>query len=402
MFDYILTWPILTTSVVIVLALCYLLFGLNRYISSVATYAAKCDNGNDEAIDHWPGVSVIVYAKDDASNLRTLLPQILEQEYSGQFEVIVVNDGHPAEAEQIIAQLEQVYSNLYMTFVPENSRSLSRRKLCITLGIKAARHDVILLTGGDCRVTSKHWIRLMAAPFANPATSVVLGHSFPVITDQTTKKIKRAPLNIFKIFDMEWTQTAHLSWAIAGHPYRGQGCNLAYRRAIFFENKGFSRSLGLVYGDDDIFINEISSSQNTKVQLSHDSMIAQVARDFNSAFTAQRLRYDFTAKYLPKTAKRMFNSSSWVVWLLTASTVVLSALNYMNQAWIIMALPIALYLLWWIVSAISWRRTARMLRLKMSRWIIVLLPILIMWHPFYNMYFKIRGRSSRAANLSWS
>ncbi len=51
--------------------------------------------------------------------------------------------------------------------------------------------------------------------------------------------------------------------AVGGYrrtPYRGASGNIAFRRDKFFDNKGFSSSLNLRSGDDDIFINEFTDA----------------------------------------------------------------------------------------------------------------------------------------------
>ena len=68
----------------------------------------------------YPSVSVVVYSQTDATNLRTLIPQILEQDYPAPMEVIVVNDEGSEQTESTVSELELRYSNLYMTFAPVN------------------------------------------------------------------------------------------------------------------------------------------------------------------------------------------------------------------------------------------------------------------------------------------
>ena len=87
-----------------------------------------------------PPLSVIICAHEEVENLRRNLPAILEQDYP-QFEVIVINDGEKSESEDYLTQLENRYSNLYHSFVPDSSRYISRKKLAVTLGIRAARYD---------------------------------------------------------------------------------------------------------------------------------------------------------------------------------------------------------------------------------------------------------------------
>ena len=142
----------------------------------------------------YPSVSVVVYSQTDATNLRTLIPQILEQDYPAPMEVIVVNDEGSEQTESTVSELELRYSNLYMTFAPLNSRNLSRRKLAITLGVKAARYDVLLLTRGNCRIDSPLWLRSMMRHIA-AGKEVVIGYAEPTGEDlaDTDRRPRRRP-----------------------------------------------------------------------------------------------------------------------------------------------------------------------------------------------------------------
>ncbi|WP_286331510.1 glycosyltransferase, partial [Duncaniella freteri] len=270
MFEIYLTPIIITLLSVLVISALYLLFGFRHYVSSVSRQVAAdnerslnyADSGSTTDAAGYPPVSVIVYSEDDASNLEILLPQILEQDYPAPFEVIVVNDGAISSTKDVIARLEQRYYNLYMTFTPQESRSLSRKKLAVTLGIKAAKYNVLVHTTGNCQIPSGQWLKRMASHFS-PSTDIVLGYAIPAVSDGVDEPWKRLHSFDRVRSDVEW-----LSWAIAGRPYRGDGCNIAYRREMFFRNKGFSRSLDLKYGDDDVFVSEVARKGNTAVELS--------------------------------------------------------------------------------------------------------------------------------------
>ena len=150
MFEISFTPVIIALLAVLSVSAIYLLAGFRHYVASVGR-RVTADSGRDDSVaaDYvFPPMSVIVYSEDDAANLEVLLPQILDQDYPSPFEVIVVNDGAMDSTKDVIARLEQRYSNLYMTFTPQESRSLSRKKLAVTLGIKAAKYNVLLHTVG--------------------------------------------------------------------------------------------------------------------------------------------------------------------------------------------------------------------------------------------------------------
>ncbi|MDL2208974.1 glycosyltransferase [Parabacteroides sp. OttesenSCG-928-O15] len=91
----------------------------------------------------YPPVSIVVYAKNESENLRKNLPSLLKQDYPN-YEVIVVNDGSTDESDNVLKTFEQEYGHLYHTYIPQDVKYLSRKKLALTVGIKAAKNSILL------------------------------------------------------------------------------------------------------------------------------------------------------------------------------------------------------------------------------------------------------------------
>lgn len=391
MFEIELTTTIITLYSILALCFLYLVFGFRYYVVSVRKKIAEDNKSNlPEEANAYPNVSVIVYSEDDAQNLEMLLPQILGQDYPAMKEVIVVNDGAIGSTKDVIARLEQQYSNLYMTFTPMDSRSLSRKKLAVTLGIKAARYETILLTTGKCRITSKTWMKTMMRHFM-AGKEIVIGYAAPIISDDSTENIKRR-----HSFDIVWAAIEYLSWAIAGHPYRGNCHNLAYRRSVFFKNKGFSKSLNLKYGDDDVFINEVANRKNTATELSTASIVEVIEQQPSKSFKQNKIRYEYTAKKLKTFSRYVFSSFSWAWWLSIGTAVALSIIGLPSL--IPMIVSCVLLFTMWIVLMISWRRTSVELG---GRPLLLTFPWLMSLHPIFNLYYRIVGYIKRESNLTW-
>lgn len=208
-----------------------------------------------------PPVSVIICAREESENLRRNLSGILEQDYP-QFEVIVINDGDTDESEDYLTLLEEKYPHLYHSFVPDSSRYISRKKLAVTLGIKASKYEWLVFTDAKCLPQSNQWLRLMARNFTSRA-QVVLGYS--------GYECGKGWLQRQICFDNLFTSMRYLGLALAGKPYMGIGRNLAYRKELFYQQKGFSAHLNLQRGDDDLFINHVATSENTRVETDADA-----------------------------------------------------------------------------------------------------------------------------------
>lgn len=208
-------------------------------------------------------ISVIIYARDEAENLRRNLPAVLAQDYP-QFEVIVITDSDKDECADYLTQLEGQYPNLYHSFIPDSSRYISRKKLAVTLGIRASKYDWMVLTEPDCLPQSNRWLQLLARNFTT-RTQVVLGYSG---YDRGRGWLARNAA-----FDTLFSAMRYLGWALARSPYMGIGRNLAYRKEAFYAHKGFSAHLNLLRGDDDLFVNGIADAENTRVETDPDAAV---------------------------------------------------------------------------------------------------------------------------------
>lgn len=101
-------------------------------------------------------ISVIVCAKNEAENIAEFLPKILEQEYT-DFEVVLVDDQSKDNTEYVLKELKAKYQNLKIVKIEEHVKHRVGKKFALTLGIKAAKHEYLLLTDADCIPSSKNW-----------------------------------------------------------------------------------------------------------------------------------------------------------------------------------------------------------------------------------------------------
>lgn len=215
--------------------------------------------------EEWPGVSVIVCARNEEDNLRNYLHTLLNQDYP-KYEVIVVDDGSEDQTAMVLEQYTRLNKHMYRTFVPREARVISSKKLALTIGVKAARYDYLLMTDADCRPESRNWIREMMSGFVRGGeqTEVVLGYGAYF----ENKTLLSSLIN----YDTLFIGLQYLGMAAAGHPYMGVGRNLAYKKSTFFNNNGFRGLLNERAGDDDLFVNKITNRSNTAVVCSPDSI----------------------------------------------------------------------------------------------------------------------------------
>jgi cellulose synthase/poly-beta-1,6-N-acetylglucosamine synthase-like glycosyltransferase len=215
-----------------------------------------------------PPVSVIVCARNENENLTDYLTTLLSQDYPC-FEVIVVDDSSEDGTDLLLERWSRQFTNLYHTFVPRGARVLSSKKLALTIGLKAAHYEHILLTDADCRPESRYWIREMANGFTNN-TEIVLGFS-PYFE-------RKGLLNRLIGYDTLFNGLQYMGMARSGHPYMGVGRNLAYKRSTFFNTGGFKGLLSNRAGDDDLFVNRVATKRNTTVVVNKNSLMWSVPK----------------------------------------------------------------------------------------------------------------------------
>jgi len=278
---------------VLCLAFFYQLYFYLRFVNGVLRLRSKTNKEKITFLTEQPPVSVIICAKDEADNLRQFLPFILQQDYP-DFEVIVINDGSTDETEGLLNDLSVEYPNLRTTFVPVGARNLSTKKLGLTLGIKAAKNELLLFTDADCMPEDNTWIARMARNFS-PDTDFVLGYGAYLN--------KKGLLNMLITYDTLFIALQYMGMAIARKPYMGVGRNMAYRKETFFLNKGFASNLNLISGDDDLFVNKASNKRNTKVEIAPDSITWSEPNNTFSGWFFQKERHLSVSSYYKASSK---------------------------------------------------------------------------------------------------
>ncbi len=248
------------------------------------------------AVDSKEGVSVVISAKNELENLKKLMPVLLAQQYH-DFEIILVDDKSTDGTYEWAKELELKEDKLQLVRIDETPDHINNKKYAITLGIKAAKHDRILLTDADCLPASDRWISEMSGGFSKPKKKFVLGYS--------QYMEKKGFLNLFIRFETMHTALHYTGLALLGRPYMGVGRNLAYRRSIFLQNNGFGRFSDIVGGDDDLFVNTYAKRKNTSVILSGEGTVYSFPKTRWSDFIIQKTRHLSVGKHYRKTDKML-------------------------------------------------------------------------------------------------
>ncbi|MBD5425024.1 MAG: glycosyltransferase [Bacteroides sp.] len=381
------------------LALIASLWLLTAYRSRIAGVGAAIRRQTAQAFNpspkpEPPAVSIVIVAGDHAEALETLLGKIFGQEYPSPMEVVVVNDGKSDEIKDVITRIRHLEhrDNLFLTFIPENLRNVSRRKLALTLGVKAAHNPVIVALTEESKLYSTQWLMRMVQPFMRPEIEVVIGSALPA-TKFDTGFGRR-----YRSFTHGHDAAIWLSSALRGKAWRGHRANMAFRTESFFSSGAMSGALNLRNGDDDIFISKLARRDNTEVVCAAQAAVRYAHPTSRQQFRRERPARFFTQRSL-RVPRLFFGASSLAAWTLLLASAGAIALGIYLQDWVISGITAALFILSVVILSLTWRSTLKALRCRPAA--LGVFPMMLR-RPLTNAIHRLRARRNRKDYYTWA
>jgi glycosyltransferase involved in cell wall biosynthesis len=283
---------------VIAIQILYYLFFFRR----LAFYQPIKDGDN---MEH--PVSIVVCARDEADNLMRNLPGILVQNYKTSHEIVLVNDNSTDESRYLIDEFKKTFKNINNIELTQEAKMISGKKFPLSMGIRSAKYEIVLLTDADCVPASEFWIQKMQDAYDHE-TEIVLGYG--------AYHKKAGILNKLIRFETFHTALQYLSYALAGKPYMGVGRNLSYKKDVFLRNKGFSSINQIPSGDDDLFINQVARAENTKIVIDPEAHTLSEPKRSWGEWMTQKYRHYTTAKYYKGSHKFLLGLYSFTLFLI--------------------------------------------------------------------------------------
>ncbi|MDO9634961.1 MAG: glycosyltransferase [Paludibacter sp.] len=334
-------------------------------------------------------VSVIICAKNELDNLRKFLPEILSQDYP-DYEVIVVNDGGDEDTEIFLRDLKKMYPHLRSTFVPDGAKNVSTKKLALTLGIKAAKHDWLLFTDADCMPESKLWIAKMSRNFT-PETEFVLGYG--------AYFQEKGLLNKLITYDTIFSALLYLGFAKAGKPYMGVGRNLAYRKEVFFRQNGFAASLHVRSGDDDLMVNQAANQFNTRIETSLESITWSYPKKDLKSWHFQKERHLSVSTYYSQKSKLSLVVEPFLRGLFYLSLIALVVLSVLSANWMLAVVASVFFVARFVMQLLIINKTSLYFGGRKFFLTLLLFDVIL---PLITMHIMTFGRmGSKAKYISW-
>ena len=240
-----------------------------------------------QSIATLPNVSVVVAVKNEIDLLQDFVDRILDQEYH-DFHLILIDD-HSTD----FALEELTVRKGHSVTILSLPGHLTGKKAALSYGIQHANTEWILLTDVDCQPLSNLWISSMMQHTKN--SDVILGYS-------PTKKVKGF-LSGWIHYETWYIAIQYLSATYLKRPYMAVGRNMAFRKQVFEQVKGYSSHADMPSGNDDLFIHSLPAQARVEYCISEKSWMETTPPSNFHKYILQKRRHLTTAPRYPTTTK---------------------------------------------------------------------------------------------------
>jgi biofilm PGA synthesis N-glycosyltransferase PgaC len=319
----------------------------------------------------FPPVSLVIAAHNEFKNLEQNLDSWLQQDYP-EYEVVVIDDRSTDDSHLVLLRKAQENPRLKIVHLdPEYVRN-GGKKLALTLGFKKAQFQYFILTDADCKPSSDQWLRHMCQEFKTGIDLVIAPSPLEVGPGFLGGVIH---------FETLLTHLHFLGWGLRRSPYMGLGRNMAYTRQAYDRVGGFSEHHHIPAGDDDLFVQSTSNSQNTAVVLRKEAFTTSPGARSWKAYTKQKMRHLWVGKLYPASVSRKLSLFP-ISQLILLSSLVFWWFESVGWVYPALATLVSFISLWIILH----RKGKQFGMTQFSR----LFPLHLVFYSFWYLYMGIR------------
>ena len=338
----------------------------------------KATNANDQETSSLPKLTVILTPHEEAEKLEQHLPDILQQDYPAGYQVIVVTEFGAHDTLDVLKRFKHsmetepdAYPNvsLYVTYIPNSSRYMSRKRLAMTLGVKAAQTQWVVFIEPDSTPSSRQWLQHIGKACTMPDTKMVIGYGHFEPETPTTWRFDRLQAACYLLRE-----------DVKGTAYRTLSHTVAIQKDEFMQNDGFEGSLSLVRGEYDGLVNKYAEKGMTQI-VTHPQAIMTDDTPTKRAWRSNCLFYLATRRHLSRSlAHRLLFLTDQILLHLNACTILGIALwGVLAQKWVMTGAAGLAFILTVILRLWDAHRALSRLREPISLWAVLPLELTVIW-----------------------
>jgi len=320
-------------------------------------------------------VSIVIPILEDAPELAATVEMMLQQEYAAPFRVILVADKGNALVERLSAENKD-NKHMYCTFVPNSSRYMSRKKLTLTLGIKAADTDWVVILEPTCTPLSTKWLAALAPSLATD-NRLVVGYTALEEDTRTSWRYQQLRSSFYIL-----TRT------LRGKAYRHAGGFVAMRKTDFMKRDGFSGNLNLLHGEYDYLVNKFGDDMATTVAL-HPETHTLTKAPTKKEWINKQLYFWETRKYLQGGwfSRFLFNIDNIMLYLNYIVAILCLVYGVIEERWLIVSVASADILLTVLLRILFAHKAIKVFNVDLPAWRVIGFELMVPWRKIRS-YFK--------------
>ena len=324
-------------------------------------------------------VSIMIAARNEERMIESTIQDILAQDYPAHLLQLIVVDDHSKDRTSEIV-LSFIDPRVKLINLNEKEPLNSYKKKAISEAIKVSNAELIISTDGDCRM-GPNWLK-----------------SIVTLYESGDYKMISSPVSYFEEQNIfEEMQSLEFLFLIGlgasgignGNPTTCNGANLAYRRDVFHELKGFQGIDHLASGDDELFMHKVASAYPNGIGFckSRDAIVYTHAKANLGEFIQQRKRW---ASKSTSYKNKGIVILGVLIWLFNLSIIITALAGFIDpKFWLIALVTILLKMLAEFIFLIPICRFRERMKL------LYYLPLLNLIHIFYLVYIGIAGNSGK-------
>ena len=210
-----------------------------------------------------PYISVIVAVRgEDEYFLSNQLHKLLSQSYD-VYEIVVVYIGRDVDYYAELQRIRDQRSNMKLTKMSGNGRIYITTKQAYNVGIKSAQYDNLLFTTPCAIPATDEWVTYMSYAFERG--TIVAGAVAPRFKEDKLRTY------LMRMTEFHYSRN-HMAMAVNDRIYVAPRSNFGFTRKLYEATRGFNH-LNMDIGENDLYIQSITSPRRSAVMLSPKSLV---------------------------------------------------------------------------------------------------------------------------------
>ena len=222
-------------------------------------------------------VSILIPFKNEEQNLRSLLNDLVNQNYPKEkLELIFIDDKSTDKGKKIIKEFEEKHQHITYISSTENGK-----KNALKIGTQKATSEIIIHTDADV-ILNRNWVNSIVNSFNDEKILLSFGS---VIFEYNSFFEKLQSLELISLSGIA------ASSGIIKHPILISGANLAYRKNL---KQTFVDSINnIASGDDMFFLEKVKNEYPNSIKYIKDTnnIVRTKAEKSIRSFIHQRIRW---------------------------------------------------------------------------------------------------------------